>query len=70
MSENYSLGSSLRKKLELKPIAARECCRDTHNLSYAVELNNDPDKIVLRCKHCGAIHRRMYVEPGRLGVKM
>lgn len=70
MSEDYNLGIKLRRKLELRPIAVRECCKDTHNLRYAVELNNDPDKIVLRCKHCGAIHRRLYAEPGILGLTM
>ena len=67
MSEDYTLGSQLREKLILKPIAPRECCRDVNNLRYAVELNKDPDKIVLRCKHCGSIHRRMYVEGGLFG---
>jgi len=69
MSEDYSIGSRLRDNLILKPVAQRECCKDVNNLRYAVDLNKDHDKVVLRCKHCGAVHRRMYVEGGLFGFE-
>ena len=69
MSEIYSRDKALRNKLTLDPIFNRECCRDTHNLVYAVDLNKDLDKCVLRCKHCGAIHRRMWAKGGVIGSR-
>jgi len=69
MSENYARDKRLREKLTLAPIFTRECCKDTHNLVYAVDLNKDLDKCILKCKHCGAIHRRMWAESGALGAR-
>ena len=69
MSENYTRDYQLRERLNKSPIGIRECCKDTHNLRYMVELNRDFDKCVLKCKHCGAIHRRMWAESGKIGAK-
>ena len=35
----------------------RPCCSDIHNLRYAPLLNNRKDTVILKCKHCHAIHR-------------
>jgi len=50
----------LREKLTLTDCFERECCNDVHNLVYAFDLNKYKDKTVLRCKHCNAVHHRLY----------
>ena len=69
MSENYGRDKRLRERLAAEPIFTRECCKDTNNLVYAIDLNKDPDKLVLRCKHCNAIHRRVWVEGNQMFVR-
>jgi len=69
MSENYDRDKRLRERLKLLPIFKRECCKDTNNLVYAVDLNKDMDKCILRCKHCGAVHRRVWVDSGAIGQR-
>jgi hypothetical protein len=66
----YDRHQSLRNKLDRTLTFERECCNDTNNLKYAYDLNKDADKCVLRCKHCGAVHRRVYVDGGALGLKL
>jgi len=52
----------LRERLDKERPFTRSCCNDVHNLRYALDVNNRKDVIVLRCKHCGALHHRVYAE--------
>lgn len=47
----------------------RACCQDLNNLRYAVDMNNRKDIVVLKCKHCGCLHRRLWVERPSWDVK-
>jgi len=61
-----NIHKSVRERLNLAPIFQRDCCKDTNNLRYVLDQNNRKDILVLRCKHCHAIHRRQFM--GRLPV--
>ena len=52
----------VRTRLDRKPEFTRECCKDTHNLRYSLVDNVHKDILVLKCKHCHALHRRQFME--------
>ena len=59
-----NLHKTVRERLDAAPIFQRDCCKDTHNLRYALDQNRNKDVLVLRCKHCRALHHRQFM--GRL----
>ena len=56
----------VREKLRKEESFIRPCCNDTHNLRYALSDNNRKDILVLKCKHCHALHRRQFMEGMKL----
>jgi hypothetical protein len=61
-----NLHKAVRKRLDAVPVFQRVCCKDTGNLRYALDQNNRKDVLVLRCKHCHALHHRQFM--GKLSV--
>lgn len=56
-----NLHKAVRERLKVAPIFQRDCCNDTNNLRYALDQNSRKDVMVLRCKHCHALHHRQFM---------
>ena len=66
-----NLDALLRKKFEREGTPfPRACCQDLNNLRYAVDMNTRKDVVVLKCKHCGCLHRRQWMETPKINISM
>ena len=66
-----TLEQEFRKQLERDGAPfPNACCRDLDNLKYKVELNKQPDIVVLKCNCCGCLHRRQWLESPKINVSM
>jgi len=57
----------IKNKLERKP--KKRCCDLKQNLQYPLDLNTNPNIVVLKCRVCGRTHRNMLAQSIRFSLK-